>query len=128
MKLLSHGWGPALNKASAAGHAQPIGLRVFRITSSPPSTVKTATDGSTESRHHRTAVSQSATMSAPSLAPFIMKRPWRQRWVKPLANWYCNAAGYRQLGLRYGAPDMAGIHGGVGTGATGDVAASESMG
>ena len=67
-------------------------------------------------------------MSAPSLAPFIMKRPWLQRWVKPLANWYCNAAGYRQLGLRYGAPDMAGIHGGVGTGATGDVAASESMG
>ncbi|EDU47236.1 ubiquinol-cytochrome c reductase complex a protein [Pyrenophora tritici-repentis] len=39
-------------------------------------------------------------MSAPSLAPYIMKRPWLQRWVKPLSNWYCNAAGYRQLGLR----------------------------
>ncbi|EAT87714.1 cytochrome b-c1 complex subunit 7 [Parastagonospora nodorum] len=39
-------------------------------------------------------------MSAPSLAPFINKRPWLQRWMKPLANWYCNAAGYRQLGLR----------------------------
>lgn len=41
-----------------------------------------------------------ATMSAPSLAPMIMKRPWLQRWVQPLSNWYCNAAGYRQLGLR----------------------------
>ncbi|KAF2690780.1 hypothetical protein K458DRAFT_326648 [Lentithecium fluviatile CBS 122367] len=39
-------------------------------------------------------------MSAPSLAPFILKRPWLQKWVKPLANWYVNAAGYRQLGLR----------------------------
>ncbi|USP76573.1 Cytochrome b-c1 complex subunit 7 [Curvularia clavata] len=39
-------------------------------------------------------------MSAPSLAPYIMKRPWLQRWMKPLSNWYCNAAGYRQLGLR----------------------------
>jgi hypothetical protein len=53
-------------------------------------------------------------MSAPSLAPYIMKRPWLQRWMKPLANWYCNAAGYRQLGLRYGAPDMAAACGGVG--------------
>lgn len=40
-------------------------------------------------------------MSAPSLAPFVNKRPWLQKWVKPLANWYANAAGYRQLGLRY---------------------------
>ncbi|KAF1921944.1 ubiquinol-cytochrome C reductase complex 14kD subunit-domain-containing protein [Ampelomyces quisqualis] len=39
-------------------------------------------------------------MSAPSLAPFIMKRKWLQAWVKPLSNWYCNAAGYRQLGLK----------------------------
>ncbi|KAF1955521.1 14 kDa subunit of cytochrome bd ubiquinol oxidase [Byssothecium circinans] len=39
-------------------------------------------------------------MSAPSLAPFILKRPWLQKWVKPLANWYTNAAGYRQLGLK----------------------------
>ncbi|KAJ8111029.1 hypothetical protein OPT61_g6272 [Boeremia exigua] len=39
-------------------------------------------------------------MSAPSLAPAIMKRPWLQRWMKPLSNWYINAAGYRQLGLR----------------------------
>ncbi|KAH7084935.1 ubiquinol-cytochrome C reductase complex 14kD subunit-domain-containing protein [Paraphoma chrysanthemicola] len=39
-------------------------------------------------------------MSAPSLAPFINKRPWLQRFMKPLSNWYCNAAGYRQLGLR----------------------------
>ncbi|KAF2833624.1 hypothetical protein CC86DRAFT_365467 [Ophiobolus disseminans] len=39
-------------------------------------------------------------MSAPSLAPFINKRPWLLRWMKPLANWYTNAAGYRKLGLR----------------------------
>ncbi|KAF2642273.1 14 kDa subunit of cytochrome bd ubiquinol oxidase [Massarina eburnea CBS 473.64] len=39
-------------------------------------------------------------MSAPSLAPFILKRPWLQKWVTPLAKWYANAAGYRQLGLK----------------------------
>ncbi|KAH7389576.1 ubiquinol-cytochrome C reductase complex 14kD subunit-domain-containing protein [Phaeosphaeria sp. MPI-PUGE-AT-0046c] len=39
-------------------------------------------------------------MSAPSLAPFINKRPWLQRWVRPIAEWYCHAAGYRQMGLR----------------------------
>jgi hypothetical protein len=46
-------------------------------------------------------------MSAPSLAPFINKRPWLQKWVKPLSNWYCNAAGYRQLGLKYGDPSKS---------------------
>ncbi|KAK7952057.1 uncharacterized protein PG986_007785 [Apiospora aurea] len=40
-------------------------------------------------------------MSAyPSLAPFVMKRPWLRNMLKPVANWYSNAAGYRQLGLR----------------------------
>ncbi|KAH9876088.1 hypothetical protein J1614_003967 [Plenodomus biglobosus] len=39
-------------------------------------------------------------MSAPSLAPYIVKRPWLKKWITPLANWYANAAGYRQLGLR----------------------------
>ncbi|PSN63883.1 14 kDa subunit of cytochrome bd ubiquinol oxidase [Corynespora cassiicola Philippines] len=39
-------------------------------------------------------------MSAPSLAPYIVKRPWLLKWMKPLSNWYCNAAGYRQLGLK----------------------------
>ncbi|ORY09370.1 cytochrome b-c1 complex subunit 7 [Clohesyomyces aquaticus] len=39
-------------------------------------------------------------MSTPSLAPFILKRKWLASWMKPLSNWYCNAAGYRQLGLR----------------------------
>lgn len=52
----------------------------------------------------RTRPSTTANMSAPSLAPLIMKRPWLHRWMKPLANWYTNAAGYRQLGLRYAAP------------------------
>ncbi|KAH7125444.1 cytochrome b-c1 complex subunit 7 [Dendryphion nanum] len=39
-------------------------------------------------------------MSAPSLAGFISKRPWLHKALMPLANWYTNAAGYRQLGLR----------------------------
>ncbi|OCK81805.1 ubiquinol-cytochrome c reductase subunit 7 [Lepidopterella palustris CBS 459.81] len=39
-------------------------------------------------------------MSQPSLAPFILKRPWLTRWMKPLASWYSDAAGYRKLGLR----------------------------
>ncbi|KAH6655701.1 cytochrome b-c1 complex subunit 7 [Truncatella angustata] len=40
-------------------------------------------------------------MSAyPSLAPFVMKRPWLRNMLKPVASWYANAAGYRQLGLR----------------------------
>jgi hypothetical protein len=41
-------------------------------------------------------------MSAyPSLAPFVMKRPWLRNMLTPVANWYANAAGYRKLGLRY---------------------------
>ncbi|RMZ81044.1 hypothetical protein DV738_g2484, partial [Chaetothyriales sp. CBS 135597] len=39
-------------------------------------------------------------MSAPSLAPYILKRPWLKRWMVPLANWYADAAGYRKLGLK----------------------------
>jgi len=39
-------------------------------------------------------------MSQPSLASYVIKRPWLKSWLKPLSNWYCNAAGYRQLGLR----------------------------
>ncbi|EMF08300.1 ubiquinol-cytochrome c reductase complex 14 kDa protein [Sphaerulina musiva SO2202] len=39
-------------------------------------------------------------MSVPSLAPYIMKRPWLQKWMKPLSQWYFDNAGYRKLGLR----------------------------
>lgn len=39
-------------------------------------------------------------MSQPSLAPFVLKRPFLKRWLTPFANWYANAAGYRKLGLR----------------------------
>jgi ubiquinol-cytochrome c reductase subunit 7 len=39
-------------------------------------------------------------MSHYTLAPFIRKRPWLMRVFSPLANWYANAAGYRQLGLK----------------------------
>ncbi|PNY25950.1 Cytochrome b-c1 complex subunit 7 [Tolypocladium capitatum] len=40
-------------------------------------------------------------MSAYSLAPFILRRPWLAKMVMPAANWYAGAAGYRKLGLRY---------------------------
>ncbi|KAL8939926.1 MAG: hypothetical protein Q9216_003083 [Gyalolechia sp. 2 TL-2023] len=39
-------------------------------------------------------------MSAPNLNKFIMKRPWLKRWMKPISEWYAEAAGYRKLGLR----------------------------
>jgi len=40
-------------------------------------------------------------MSHPTLAPYIIKRPWLMRWMKPLSEWYFDNAGYRKLGLRY---------------------------
>lgn len=40
-------------------------------------------------------------MSYVTLAPFVKARPWLANALKPIANWYANAAGYRQLGLRY---------------------------
>ena len=49
-------------------------------------------------------LSPPATMSQPSLANFIIKRPWLKRWMLPLSEWYKNAAGYRKLGLRYACP------------------------
>lgn len=44
------------------------------------------------------------TMSAPSIANYIAKRPFLRRWMQPIANWYVDAAGYRKLGLRYTTP------------------------
>ena len=41
-----------------------------------------------------------STMSQPSLANFIIKRPWLRRWMEPLSKWYFDNAGYRKLGLR----------------------------
>jgi hypothetical protein len=52
--------------------------------------------------------SPTANMSNPSLAKFVMKRPWLNNWMKPLASWYSNAAGYRQLGLKYVHPTCTG--------------------
>jgi len=37
-------------------------------------------------------------MSGPSLAPYILRRPWLKKWMMPFANWYANASGYRKLG------------------------------
>ncbi|KAL2158199.1 hypothetical protein VTH06DRAFT_4519 [Thermothelomyces fergusii] len=37
---------------------------------------------------------------APSLYSAAVKRPWLMNLLKPLANWYTNAAGYRQMGLK----------------------------
>ncbi|KAK3392194.1 cytochrome b-c1 complex subunit 7 [Sordaria brevicollis] len=39
-------------------------------------------------------------MSAPSLAQAVAKRGWLSKMLKPVASWYTNAAGYRQMGLR----------------------------
>ncbi|KAK3186877.1 Cytochrome b-c1 complex subunit 7 [Lecanicillium sp. MT-2017a] len=36
-----------------------------------------------------------------SLAPFVLRRPWLTKMLKPAASWYADAAGYRKLGLRY---------------------------
>merc|ERR1712113_537576 len=49
----------------------------------------------TSSTPQRTAI-----MSGPSLAPYILRRPWLKRWMMPFANWYANASGYRKLGLK----------------------------
>ncbi len=40
-------------------------------------------------------------MSYPSLAPYVLKRPWLRKMLQPVANWYANASGYRQMGLWY---------------------------
>ncbi|KAK3325781.1 ubiquinol-cytochrome C reductase-like protein [Apodospora peruviana] len=34
-----------------------------------------------------------------TLAPYIVKRPWLYKLVQPVAAWYQNLAGYRQMGL-----------------------------
>lgn len=39
-------------------------------------------------------------------AQYVMKRAWLRNWMEPLANWYANAAGYRQLGLKYVAQQV----------------------
>lgn len=36
-----------------------------------------------------------------SLAPYIQSSKTLMSWVKPLANWYANAAGYRKYGFKY---------------------------
>jgi ubiquinol-cytochrome c reductase subunit 7 len=46
-------------------------------------------------------------MSHPTLAGFIIKRPWLKRWMQPLSEWYFDNAGYRKLGLRYGQRENA---------------------
>lgn len=37
---------------------------------------------------------------APSLISSVSKRPWLKKLLTPVANWYANAAGYRQMGLQ----------------------------
>ncbi|KAL9037092.1 MAG: hypothetical protein Q9214_005848 [Letrouitia sp. 1 TL-2023] len=39
-------------------------------------------------------------MSAPSFANFIHRHPTLHRLMIPFAKWYCQIAGYRQLGLK----------------------------
>ncbi|KAL2118561.1 hypothetical protein VTJ04DRAFT_8221 [Mycothermus thermophilus] len=37
---------------------------------------------------------------APCFTKFVLERPWLTKLVRPVANWYANAAGYRQMGLK----------------------------
>lgn len=69
---------------------------------------KSCTSGIEQSLHRRQPqeyapkhLNYTDKMSAPSLATFIAGKPWLSKMMMPLANWYCNAAGYRKLGLRY---------------------------
>ena len=48
-----------------------------------------------------------ATMPVYSLAPFVSRRPWLLKMLQPVANWYANTAGYRQVGLRYASMPSA---------------------
>jgi hypothetical protein len=53
--------------------------------------------------HHVPRETKSTTAAmpvAPSLYNAAVKRPWLMNMLKPLAGWYANAAGYRQLGLK----------------------------
>lgn len=78
--------------------SQPL----FPLTTFEKSSFSTArTLPTSSSSHPRTTPSTLANMSVPSLAPYIMKRPWLQKWMKPLSQWYFDNAGYRKLGLRY---------------------------
>ncbi|KXN82531.1 Cytochrome b-c1 complex subunit 7 [Leucoagaricus sp. SymC.cos] len=36
-----------------------------------------------------------------SLAPYVLRSKTLSAWIKPFANWYANAAGYRQYGFKY---------------------------
>ncbi|GLB35311.1 putative component of the ubiquinol-cytochrome c reductase complex (complex III or cytochrome b-c1 complex), which is part of the mitochondrial respiratory chain [Lyophyllum shimeji] len=36
-----------------------------------------------------------------SLANYVKSSKTLSRWVKPIANWYANAAGYRKYGFKY---------------------------
>ncbi|KAH9977192.1 cytochrome b-c1 complex subunit 7 [Lactifluus volemus] len=37
----------------------------------------------------------------PSLAPYVRSSRTLSKWLKPIANWYANLAGYRRMGLLY---------------------------
>ncbi|KII88744.1 hypothetical protein PLICRDRAFT_41969 [Plicaturopsis crispa FD-325 SS-3] len=37
----------------------------------------------------------------PSLAPYVRQSRTLSKWIKPLATWYADLAGYRKMGLKY---------------------------
>lgn len=39
-------------------------------------------------------------MSVPSFTKQVMARPWLRKFMTPIAEWYKDKAGYRQLGLK----------------------------
>jgi len=80
--------------------ASPMNSRLVPVAKPDPTSSRASHVQST-SKEHSAPSGALIIMAQPSAAKFILKRPWLKRWMMPLANWYGNAAGYRQLGLRY---------------------------
>jgi len=67
--------------------------------SSPRAVASRELYGETTTSSDRPIPLDTATMSFPSFHRFVLRRPWLTKIMMPWANWYVNAAGYRQLGL-----------------------------
>ncbi len=100
-----------LFQLAAAGRTQPLRISQLHVTQLGPDEPTTSfRESFASTRQFRAPQIQapisatqhlSGEMSSFSLAPFILKRPWLQKALTPLAAWYGQAAGYRQLGLQY---------------------------
>ncbi|KAF2967105.1 hypothetical protein GQX73_g6480 [Xylaria multiplex] len=85
-----------LADSTVQGAILPGKPMTFALTAQAPSTSKPSPSSSPQPAN---TTKPPSTMSYPSLAPFVVKRPWLRNLLTPIASWYSNAAGYRQLGL-----------------------------